>query len=78
MESCGCQNVFKYTALLLKWLILPSFTKESEEYPNRIAGLKHEVDGDFRRLQATFDNCGIYLSIRLQPSAVYGQEFCKS
>ena len=39
-------------------LILPSFTKESEEYPNRVARQKHnlKVGGDFRQLPAIFDN----------------------
>ena len=35
---------------------MPSFTKESEEYPSRIAGQKYEVGGDSRRLMAIFDS----------------------
>ena len=42
----GCQNV----------LNLPYFTKESEEYPSRVAGQKQEVSGDLCWLPATFDN----------------------
>ena len=40
----------------MKVAILPSFTKESEEYYSREASQKHNLCGDFRCLPATFDN----------------------
>ena len=48
-----------FEVLLKQVAILPSFTKESEEYLSRVASQKHKVDGDFRWLLATFDNLGL-------------------
>ena len=53
MYNAGMSESFEVGGFIVEVLLVgyfPSFTKESEEYPSRVASQKQEVGGDFCQL----------------------------
>ena len=51
-------------------MILPSFTKESEDYASRVAGQNHKIGGGFRWLPVIFEKTEYKLKFHLRTLSI--------